>query len=174
MTDHARALGQPALKRVNVEPGHHAFGAIANLSIQIWWAGAREADALYLLGTGDVLVEAYPRGFGSIHLCKGGTGLPDRGARTHFETALERYGEAVGDIGVVFEGNGFWVSALRSFMAGLKMAVGPSAQFRVYPSLMELLATLPEAHQQRTGVEVTRQELDAAIRHLCELAERSL
>lgn len=171
MAEPAATPAPSALTHVDALPDHHAFGALANLGIQVWWRGARGQDVRLLLAMGDDMLRQYPRGYSALHICKQSTGLPDASARQQFETILKRHGQQVALVAVVFEGSGFLVSALRAFITGVRMATSSTTPFQIYDSTPSALASLLTAHYQRTAVQLSHEDVDNALRYLHGLGE---
>jgi hypothetical protein len=69
----------------------------------------------------------------------------------------------VGCLAVILGGTGFWVSAMRSVVTGLRAVAPRVLDLRVHGKFEELLEWFPAEHLKRTGVNI---DLDAFKRML--------
>lgn len=154
------------LRHVEIEPGHHAFGTLENVAIQVWLDRARDQDAKFMMDIGAQLTGAYPGGFSNLHVVRAGTRMPTAGARAAFATMAREYGALLGEVLVVLDGSGFWVSAMHGLMTGVRLAAGGAVGFRSFENVEDAVQWLPAPHRQRTGVTISGSQVLAAIQHL--------
>jgi hypothetical protein len=69
-------------------------------------------------------------------------------------------------------GDGFWASAVRSFVTGLSVLVRGPFELGIFGQLDELAQWLPEIHGSRTGVSMLSSELIQVLRLAQDRAER--
>jgi hypothetical protein len=145
------------------EPGAFTFGAWKNVFIGIWEAQAT-TSAVDRMGRATALLnEVYPGGRSTIHYVAHGAELPTADVRRHFVDALNRNAETLACVAVVVVGTGFWTSALRSFVTGLRWLAPRSFDFRMNKTSEEVAKWLPVEHAKRTGVQLDRRRLVAVI-----------
>ncbi|MDD9946473.1 MAG: hypothetical protein OXU20_35840 [Myxococcales bacterium] len=155
-----------ALRVSHLHPGQYAFGSLANVSISIWLCQATEPAASEMKASVDEIMARYPNGASAILWLSAGTELPTAGARKHFVDILRTHGSAAGEVGAVLAGGGFWASAVRAMLTGLKLASAGTVNFRVEGDLESLIAWFPDAHFSRTRVHVPGAALAKAVTDL--------
>jgi hypothetical protein len=89
--------------------------------------------------------------------------LPAPDVRAHFVDALKKNAENLACVAVVVAGTGFWTSALRSFVTGLRWLAPRSFEFRMDSTVEDVAKWLPAEHATRTGVELDRRRLVQVI-----------
>ena len=139
------------------EPGAFLFGAFKNVSVVVWRQQAT-ADALRRLGIAvSYLDKSYPQGRSTIHIVMDGAEPPTPEAEEGFIQLMK--GGNIACIGVVFLGNGFWASRLRSNSTSMVLQVAKQFELRQHGSIAELGGWLPIEHARRTGVKLSASEL---------------
>ena len=145
------------------EPGAFIFGAWKNVFVGVWESQATTPAVDRMVRATAVLNEIYPAGRSTIHYVSHGANLPTAEVRGHFVDALNNNAENLACVAVVVVGTGFWTSALRSFVTGLRWLAPRSFDFRMNGSSEEVAKWLPDVHAKRTGVELDRRRLVQVI-----------
>jgi hypothetical protein len=134
--------------------------------VAIWTAqGTAElVDALDRVSS--PLAKQHPEGFSSVHLVARGTPLATSEARERLVALMKRHQAQLACIGSVLEGSGFWASATRSLILGMRLLAPQSFEMQTYASIAELANWLPGPHEKRTGVKLDPKELERLITDL--------
>jgi hypothetical protein len=101
----------------------------------------------------------HPNGVSVVHLISKGPALPDAPTRERLKTLMEGNSKTLACVAIVLDGRGFWASAVRSFLVGLRLVSPRTINMQVFSTSEEVAAWLPEIHLQRTGVKVDPAEL---------------
>lgn len=105
----------------------------------------------------------HPEGVSVVHLISKGPALPDAPTRERLKTLMEGNSKTLGCVAIVLDGRGFWASAVRSFLVGLRLVSPRTVNMQVFSTSEEVAAWLPEMHLQRTGVKIEPPDLLEAI-----------
>ncbi|HEX5659681.1 MAG TPA: hypothetical protein VFX59_20940 [Polyangiales bacterium] len=89
-----------------------------------------------------------------VHIIRDQLALPDADARTGFTQLLRKRHAELGCVAIVVGGTGFWASAMRNAVIGLRLLGPRDFEFRLYGTADELVEWLPAAHQRLTGVSI--------------------
>ena len=149
-------------------PGVFRVGMCGRLAIATWLGQlSMESVEAYARVVQDI-VGRLAGGRGSIvHLVNERAGMPPSATRPALTKIMED-SEALACASVVVEGSGFWASAIRGFLTGLRL-LGPSTfRIREHSTLADVVAWLPAEHEKFTG-----EPLDPdALAHCLEVAKR--
>lgn len=154
-----------------VAPGEFALGSVGNVGIQVWVAQGTAEGALAVRTLAEAVAADFPGGMSSIHFLKGGTELPGSEARSEFARLLRDFGDQMGEVVIVLDAGGFWASAVRAMINGIRIASGGRVSLSVARDFREVLDWFPEANRKTTGVLVSERELAAAMSTLLEAAQ---
>jgi len=159
------ASGASTFDIVDRGPGH-VLAVYRNVFIAFWATQ----------GTGELIerlerfsaphIEAHPEGVSSIQLVAKGTPLATSEARERLVSLIRRHSNRLACIGTVLEGEGFWASATRSLILGMRLLVPRSFEMQTYESIEELARWLPAPHAKKTGVVLEEPELIGVLRAL--------
>jgi len=141
------------------EPGAFLFGSWKNVFVAVWECQATMPAVDRMIRASTSLNAAHPTGRSNIHIIAHGAGLPTPEVRAHFVDLMKKHAEQLACVAVVVGGTGFWTSALRSFVTGLRWLAPRSFDFRMSTTIEEVVKCLPAEHQKRTGVEVDGRRL---------------
>jgi len=94
-----------------------------------------------------------------IHLIPDQAGLPDAAARRTISNIMTDYEESIACVGVVIEGGGFWASAMRNVVIGLRVLRKTPFEYRIHATDEEVVSWLPQCHTQKTGVPLLGEDL---------------
>jgi hypothetical protein len=141
----------------------YLFGAFRNVFIAIWTVQSTALTAEQLGARLGPFALAHPEGGSFIQIIAKSPPLPTPEAREKLIHHMRTYSGQLACIGTVLEGTGFWASALRSFLVGLRIVVPRTFEMQTYASIAPLAAWLPPLHLQRTGVSVTAAEIQTVL-----------
>jgi hypothetical protein len=112
--------------------GHESDGFVIacwnGISIGVWATQATLELALHLEVMAKVVARDYARN-SSIHLVSSGTALPTAGARDKLNALTREYSSQLIGVATVLTGDGFWASAMRSFLTSLHWASSSRRQY---------------------------------------------
>jgi hypothetical protein len=100
-----------------------------------------------------------------VHLVPNRLELPDPAARSALLDLTRDYGARTACVAVVVGGMGFWASAIRGFVTGIRVVAPRSIEFRMHAEIAELVEWFPDEHQRRTGVRLEPSELLRQLEH---------
>jgi hypothetical protein len=156
-------VGEPVLELMGEHPGAMRVGRFQNLVI-VAWSGQSTGEAVRTLQ--DLMVPLH-RGSSElrsyIHMLPHHVPMPDAEARTGMRWMLDHYAPHIACAAVLLEGSGFWASAMRNVVIGVRMLTTNSFAFRIDTTHDELLAWLPDEHHKRTGVRLPPSELRSLL-----------
>lgn len=89
-----------------------------------------------------------------VHVIHNKLPLPDGAARRSFMNLMRDRGRELACVGVVVLGGGFWASAMRNAVIGMRVLAPSNFDFNVFGSCEEVVDWLPAAHERQTGVAV--------------------
>jgi len=141
------------------EPGAFLFGSWKNVVIAVWEAQGTIAAVEQLARAGEIVSKAHPSGRSNIHFIATGAGLPDADVRAKFVELMKDKADQLACVAVVYGGTGFWASAFRSFVTGLKWLAPKSIGFHLLGTIEDAVNLVPPVHLKRTGVELDPKEL---------------
>lgn len=145
-------------------PVYFRIGVLGNM-VAVGWRGAMDDAAVAQLGqvAHDLKERAGPVRHSYIHLMTERVQLPDANTRNAIAKVLPGLTEHVGVVVVVLDGSGFWVSALRGFLTGVRVLAPRNFDIRAESSLENVLSWLPAEHEKRTGVAFSREQLEQLV-----------
>src|SRR5689334_3201036 len=120
--------------------GRYAAGSIRNAIVFSWQDDAAVETIQLLEQLCEKQTAARTRCVSALHIIHPAVGLPSADVRSALVSAMKRYSDVLGCMGVVLQGAGFWASAMQSALIGIRMLapVGGS-QLRVSASLEEIV-----------------------------------
>jgi hypothetical protein len=150
-------LDEPTV--LDSEPGAFLFGGWKNLFIGVWESQATLSAVERMVKASESVRERHATGHSTIHIVAQGAALPTAEVRAHLVRALNDRAEQIACVSVVVGGTGFWTSALRSFVTGLRWLAPRSFDFRLSGSVQEVARWLPVEHNKRTGIDIDSKRL---------------
>ncbi|HKP57428.1 MAG TPA: hypothetical protein VJV78_11940 [Polyangiales bacterium] len=161
----ARANIEFGLARIiEVEAATCCAGAWANISLTRWVGRGTAAAVDKVSRVGDEVRTQYPSGVSAIHLIAETAGMPTPEAREGLVKLMNRKTERLGCVGVVVGGSGFWASAIRSLVTGMRAVSSRAYELKLAGSIDEIVAWFPDQHAKRTGIAIDPDELAKALR----------
>jgi len=148
---------------LDTEPGAFLFGSWKNLFIAIWESQPTMPGVDRMFRATTVMNGLHPSGRSTVHIIASGAGLPTSEVRAHFANTAKKSTDNLACVAVVVGGTGFWTSALRSFVTGLRWLDPRSFDFRMTATIEEVAKWLPVEHARRTGVELDARRLVEVI-----------
>lgn len=135
-----------------------------NLQIASWTKQGTVALVEHLAEHSRRFHRLHPEGVSVVHIISKGPALPDAATRERLKTLLEANAKTLACVAIVLDGRGFWASAVRSFLVGLRLVSPRTVNMQVFSTAEEVAAWLPDVHLQRTGVRIDGGDLLQAIR----------
>jgi len=153
------------LNIVGSYPGAHQVQLWKNVSICVWVGRATQPAAEELVGITQRTIAALgpKQRFSFVHLVADRIELPDSGARGVLVQIMKDYADHMGCAAVVLGGTGFWASAMRSFVTGVRVLAPRTFDLRVHGQIDELLEWYPAEHERRTGLALDPASLVAEL-----------
>jgi hypothetical protein len=153
-----------AFKLLDSEPNEFVFGSWKNVLIAVWKSQATAPMVERLKRTIDVMSERTSGYRSNVHVIVEGAALPSAEARAALVELMKRNRDALACVAIVVDGRGFWSSALRGAMTGLRVLAPTSFDFYVAATVDNVVNWLPAVHEQRTGVKMDPAELGEVLR----------
>lgn len=159
----ARSFDGDTLQLLLHEPDRYGVWLWKNVWFNLWLAPAEG----YLVDRMGQLTDEhrarFPRGMTAVHWVRPGAGLPTADGREAL-TRLAGRGD-IPCVGVILSGAGFWASAMRSLVTGIRLMSGGKFSMRINASIEELAEWFPAAHQAYTGIAIDKEDLIHAVAH---------
>ena len=156
----AAAEAEPTI--VQDVPGF-VLASYRNVLVAIWGAAGTATTAGCFADLSSSLERANRSGFSSLHVIVQGAGLPDAATREVLGDVLTRSGKKMGCLGVVIDGDGFWASAIRSFLTGIKIIARRPYKSHYAATIGELARWVPVPHAAKTGVQLSSEEVERVM-----------
>jgi hypothetical protein len=145
-------------------PGFVQFGIWNDILFARWEQAADIAAVSRLQEINRDFRRAHPGGrLSGIHIVLAGAGLPTPEGRAALVDTMKNQADEFGAIAVVIGGTGFFASAIRSFLTGLRFLAPRDFDFRLHGRSSEILDWFPAAHQRRTGQRIDVFQLGRVI-----------
>jgi hypothetical protein len=153
-----------ALLVFDSEPGAFVFGAWKNVLVAIWAGQLTGASVERFTRAVNEMSERRPGLRSNVHVITEGTGLPTQEARAQLVASMRRHSGELACVAVVFCGSGFWASALRAAVTGMRFLAPRSFDFELFSTVDEACHWLSSNHKLITGVSFESGELRDALR----------
>ena len=148
------------------EPGAHAFYTWRNVMITTWSQRATGTAIEKVTALREQMDRDHPEGVSVIYLIGNGAGMPTPEARAGVKELMARFHNKRACIAILVQGEGFWASAMRAVITGVRLLVPLSFPMQVFGDAKELIAWLPERHQRHTGIRIGPRELQTVLEQL--------
>jgi hypothetical protein len=135
--------------------GSHRVCLWRNVSITIWFGKPtlQAVEGLAPLTEVALTASGYSR-FSVIHLVADQLALPDSQTRSELVHMMKEHGDRMGCMAVIVSATGFWASAMRSVITGIRVLAPRTFDLRMHANAEELISWFPAEHRKRTGVEI--------------------
>lgn len=150
-----------------------ALYGFENITLIVWQAQPTERAVERLQAVTDKRRKQFPHGISVIHVVKGNIALPEQGTREAFVRLMKSSNGVLACVAVVVGGSGFWASAARSLVTGLRVLARGEFEMRLHGEISEVVKWLPEKHAARTGVQVEPAQLSQALQFAEAAAQRT-
>jgi hypothetical protein len=168
------SLAAPGVANLALEahvPGRYIAATVGQV-ITFYWSGDADRSSMKFL---DQLLEKLTAGHkkpaSAVHVVHERVSLPDAAVRSDLMELMQRYAPTTGCFGIVLLGAGFWASAMRSALTGVRMLTPGAPPMKFAQSVDEVLPWFCVTHQERTDQALDAAQLSAALRYLRETAE---
>jgi len=162
-----RTTDRVALELVGEYPGVVVLAAWKNVGI-CTWVSAAIGPAVEALEAAMQRITVPGQRTSWIHIIRDKAGLPDVAARSGFVRIMTEREAELGCIAVVVGGSGFWASAMRNAVIGLRVFTPRKFELRLHGSITEVVEWFPAAHAKVSGVQLS----PATLQRLLAEAER--
>ncbi|HKU42512.1 MAG TPA: hypothetical protein VJR89_30350 [Polyangiales bacterium] len=153
-----RTTERPSLELAGEYPGVVSVSVWKNLGICSWTGGA-VGPAVDTVASAMDKLHATAARTSWVHLIQDGLPLPDSAARSGFIRIMKERTTELACVAIVVGGTGFWASAMRNAVIGLRVFAPRSFDFRLHGTHEEVVRWLPEAHREKTGVQISPESL---------------
>lgn len=157
------ALTNDGLTLLGTDPGLVSFFAFENITIVVWHGKPTPASVDALTRISEKRRKANPHGVSVIHLVQGQWELPDSPTRDAFVRLMKDGDGQLAVVSVVIGGSGFWASAVRSLVTGLRVLARGSFDMGLHGEISEVVSWLPAKHTARTGIAVKADQLERVL-----------
>jgi hypothetical protein len=149
-------------------PGVFRVGMCGRVAIAAWFGSLSiESVEAYARVVQDVIARLGGGRGSVVHLVNERVGMPPSATRPALTKLMEDT-QALSCASVVVQGSGFWASAIRGFLTGMRL-LGPSTyRIREHSTLADVVAWLPAEHEKFTGEPLDPEELARCL----EIAKR--
>jgi len=134
-----------------------------NVALVVWGTQATLPLAKKLEQFSDALVARSPKGISAIHIITSTAPLPESETRAELNRLTDKYAKSLGVMATVIEGNGFWASAMTSFITSLHWMSRRPFKARTVSNIDEIATWAPPHHLAKTGVTIGSGELLRAL-----------
>jgi hypothetical protein len=159
-----RSAGTPEIEIVGEAPGVFRVGMLGRLTVTVWFDRLDTASAQVLARVNDELIARLAgERISSVHMVNNRVKLPDAEALDMLAKIMRDSGNTIACATVIIDGGGFWASALRSFVTGMRVLAPGSIDLHAHASIAEVLAWLPAEHFKRAGTHLEVEQLERLL-----------
>src|SRR5688572_27553194 len=167
--DSSFANPEPVLL-LDLDPGRFRYSVWRNITVGVWADQATGEAARRIIAISRSMAKNHTGGHSNIIFVLDGAPPPTPEANQIFAQVHDQKVSDLVCMGIVVEGSGFWASAIRSAITGVRMSSASGIRMGVSDNVNQLMEWLPAEHSKRTGVTVTATELRPVLLSLRELA----
>jgi hypothetical protein len=154
MNDRSQTLNESTDQLLVEQPGVVIVRGWRNLAICVWTGQATGRAASMVAQTVDrPEVQGLRQSF--VHVIHNKRPLPDSNARQIFMKLMKERADDLACIAIVVLGSGFWASAMRNAVIGMRVFAPSTFDFKVFGSCEEVVGWLPAAHERQTGIAIS-------------------
>ncbi|HEX6240357.1 MAG TPA: hypothetical protein VFZ61_05670 [Polyangiales bacterium] len=155
---------------LDLDPGRFRYSVWRNITIGVWADQATEEAARRIIALSRSMARNHAGGHSNVIFVLDGAPPPTPEANQIFAQIHDQKVSDLVCMGIVVEGSGFWASAIRSSITGVRMSSASGIRMGVSDNVNQLMEWLPAEHSKRTGVNVSASELRPVLVALRELA----
>ena len=159
-------LTRTAIEAFGGEPGVVSLHGFENITIVVWYGKPTLAAAQLLARVSQRRRAEFTNGISAVHLVQGVFEMPDAPTRDTFVKLLRDGGSKLAVVCVVIRGGGFWASAMRSLVTGLRVLSRGSFDLGLHTELSAAVDYLLPRHHAKTGVPIIAEQLTAVLSEL--------
>jgi hypothetical protein len=152
------------------EPGVVSLYGFENITIVVWHATPTLVAAQHLARVSQRRRVEFAHGLSVVHLVPGRFDMPDGPTRDAFVKLLRDGGGKLAVLGVVVGAGGFWASALRSLVTGLRVVSRGSFDLGLHTEIRGVVDYLVPRHLTHTGVAVDPDQLTGMLTDLSKVS----
>jgi hypothetical protein len=137
---------------------------LGRLTVTAWFDQLDKPSAQVLARVNDDLIARLAgERVSSVHLVNSRVKLPDAETREMLAKIMRDSTTALACATVIIDGGGFWASALRSFVTGMRVLAPGSIDLHAHASVAEVMTWLPAEHLKRTGTPIDTEQLERLL-----------
>lgn len=160
------------VRLVDELPGQLAVYALRNVTIFVWSGAVDGATVRCIVRAGRSRAQEHgDQPLSDVHIVMPSVSLPDAEARAALSSAAKEGSSHLATVGVYLGGKGFWASAVRSFITGVRVLLRTPFELGVFGELEVLSEWQAPLHSKLSGVPVARGELLDGLRTVLARAE---
>ena len=148
------------------EPGVVSFYGYENITIIVWHAKPTLAAAQHLFRVSHRRRAEFSHGISVVHLVQVTFEMPDGPTRDEFVRLLRDGGGKLAVLCVIVGAGGFWASALRSLITGLRVLSRGSFDMGLHTNITEGVEYLLPRHVAKTGVAIDGEQFTSVLTQL--------
>jgi hypothetical protein len=152
------------------EPGVVSLYGLENITIIVWHGKPTVAAVEQLTRVSQHRRAKFSHGISAVHLVPATFELPDGPTRDMFVKLLRDGDGKLAVVCVLIRGGGFWASAMRSLLTGLRVLSRGSVDLGLHTELGATVDYLLPRHHEKTGVPIGREQLSAVLTKLFDAA----
>jgi hypothetical protein len=154
-----RVLGRAVQATLfDFERGRFALSRWKNLSIVVYATGADGAMLARISKLTPLMRKEFPGGHSNLAFILNGCPLPTEQAQQAIVAAYRNPESGLCCASVIVEGEGFWASALRSSVIGMRLQA-ERIRLGLHGTISEMIEWLPVEHEKSTGVALNKTQL---------------
>lgn len=159
-------VGTRGIELVSESPGVNRIWVWRNVVV-IHWTGKGSAEDARKLGPlgQEIRARLRTQKLSYIHIVQNNLPMPDADTRDVLLQLSREHADETASVAVVIEGGGFWASAIRGFVTGIRVLAPREINIRMHAAIAELVPTFPEDHARLTNIELDPIELVRQVEH---------
>lgn len=148
---------------LDCDPGRFRYSLWRNVTVGVWADQATTEAAKRVLELSRSMAKAHDSGHSNVLFVLNNVAPPTPEANQIFAQMHDQKVSGLACLAIVLEGSGFWASAMRSTITGMRMAGPGLMRLGVADDIDQVLTWFPAEHSARTGVNVSEAELRSVL-----------
>jgi hypothetical protein len=157
---------QAVVEAFGGEPGVVSLYGYENITIIVWHAKPTLAAAQHLARVSQRRRAEFAHGISAVHLVQATFEMPDGPTRDEFVRLLRDGGGKLAVLCLIVGEGGFWASALRSLITGLRVLSRGSFDIGLHTDISEAVEYLHPRHLAKTGVAISGEQFTRVLTKL--------